>query len=90
LRNEGLTLGNKVLYVQTIEQKLQAQLAGIGVGHLPQQLVKNYLASGQLVELKKDTPTTENNERYIAWKITNKGKVLKRFVELLSIAFLGK
>ena len=83
MRNEGLTTGKQVLYVQTMEQKIQAQLAGLGVGHLPQKLIQAYLDSGALVKLTTEEPTTENQERYIAWKISNKGKALKRITQLL-------
>lgn len=40
--NEGLTTGNQVLYVQPMGQKNQAQLAGVGVGHLPRKLGRTF------------------------------------------------
>jgi DNA-binding transcriptional LysR family regulator len=83
LRNEGLTIGKQVLYVQTMEQKIQAQLAGLGVGHLPRKLIQAHLESGALVALSTGEPTTENLQRYIAWKISNKGKALNRLTQLL-------
>ncbi len=86
LRNEGLTTGKQVLYVQSIEQKIQAQLAGLGVGHLPRKLIQTHLDNGVLVKLTTREPTTENLERHIAWKISNKGKALKRLTQLLSDA----
>jgi DNA-binding transcriptional LysR family regulator len=84
LRNEGLTTGQQVLYVQTMEQKIQAQLAGLGVGHLPRKLIQGYLDSGALIKLSTDAPTTDNLDRFIAWKISNKGKALKRLTQLLN------
>jgi len=84
MRTEGLRPGNKVLYVQTMEQKVQAQRAGLGVGHLPRRLIQTDLDSGALVQLLTQNRTTENAERHIAWKVGNKGRSLKRFVELLS------
>ena len=86
MRNEGLTTGTQVLYVQTMEQKIQAQLAGLGVGHLPRKLIQKYLEDGKLIPLVTDKRTTENQERFIAWKINNKGKALKRLTQLLSDA----
>lgn len=83
MRTEGLSTGRQVLYVQTMEQKIQAQLAGLGVGHLPRKLIQAYLDSGVLVRLTTGAPTTENQERHIAWKISNKGKALKRLAQLL-------
>ncbi len=47
MRTEGLTTGKQVLYVQTMEQKIQAQLAGLGVGHLPRKLIQAHLDSGR-------------------------------------------
>jgi DNA-binding transcriptional LysR family regulator len=87
MRTEGLTTGKQVLYVQNMQQKIQAQLAGLGLGHLPRKMIQTYLDNGALVTLTTDDPTTENRERYIAWKISNKGKALKRLTQLLSDAF---
>jgi DNA-binding transcriptional LysR family regulator len=86
LRNAGLTTGAQVLYVQTMEQKIQAQLAGLGVGHLPRNLIQGYLDSGALVKLSTERPTSESLNRFIAWKISNKGKALKRLTQLLNDA----
>ncbi len=87
MRAAGLTTGKQVLYVQTMEQKIQAQLAGLGVGHLPRKMIQAYLDSGTLITLTTDHPTTEDQQRYIAWKINNKGKALKRLSQLLSDTF---
>jgi DNA-binding transcriptional LysR family regulator len=87
MRAEGLTTGKQVLYVQTMEQKIQAQLAGLGIGHLSCKLIQMYLKSGALVKLTTEASTTENLERYIAWKISNKGKALKRLTRLLNDTF---
>ncbi|MEQ9394610.1 LysR family transcriptional regulator [Haliea sp.] len=87
MRAAGLTTGKQVLYVQTMEQKIQAQLAGLGVGHLPCKFIQMYLESGALVKLTTETQTTENLEYYIAWRISNKGKGLKRLTQLLNDTF---
>jgi DNA-binding transcriptional LysR family regulator len=84
LRSTGLTAGKQTLYVQSMEQKIQAQLHGLGVGHLPRKLIQGYLDSGALVRLTTHKPMTEQLERYIAWKISNKGKAVKRLTQLLS------
>ncbi len=87
LRNEGLTTGKKVLYVQTIDQKIHAQLAGLGVGHLPRKIIQAHLDSGALMALATEEPTTKNEDRHIAWKINNKGKALKRLSQMICSAF---
>ena len=87
MRTEGLTTGKLVLYVQNMEQKIQAQLAGLGVGHLPRKMIQEHLDAGELVKLTVEDPTRENTECYIAWKISNKGKALKRLTQLLTDVF---
>ena len=83
-RSEGLTTGKQVLYVQNTEQKIQAIQAGLGVSHLPRKLIQVHLDNGVLVKLTTEQPTTDNLERHIAWKLSNKGKALKRLIQLLS------
>ncbi|MBV1930969.1 MAG: LysR family transcriptional regulator, partial [Porticoccaceae bacterium] len=83
LRNEGLTAGKQVLYVQNMEQKIQTLRAGLGVGHLPRKLIQAHLDNSVLVTLTTKEPTTDNLERHIAWKLSNKGKALKRLAQLL-------
>lgn len=72
-RSAGLSDGKQRLYVQTIDQKLTAILAGLGVGHLPIYRIQQYLDSGQLLELNIQSAS---HESYIAWNIANKGKAL--------------
>lgn len=93
-RNEGLT--NKGLsstsqnfymqnfYVQNIDQKLEAILAGIGIGHMPRKRVQRYLDNGQLKELK--LANVSHHEYFMAWKISNKGKGLQVLTQLLAKA----
>lgn len=93
-RNEGLT--NKGLsstsqnfymqnfYVQNIDQKLEAILAGIGIGHMPRKRVQRYLDNGQLKELK--LANVNHHEYFMAWKISNKGKGLQVLTQLLAKA----
>jgi len=80
-RSAGLTMGKKVLYVQTIDQKIEAQLAGLGIGHLPRHRIQSYLDDGKLIKLALDTGIEES---FFAWKISNKGKALRAFTQLLS------
>lgn len=46
----GLLKGQEVFTVASLQDKLQAQLRGIGVGFLPHHLVRPYLANGDLVQ----------------------------------------
>lgn len=79
-RSAGLSIGKRTLYVQTIDQKLQAQLAGLGIGHLPRHRIQRYLDSGELRLL--NMPRSEN-DNFIAWKLAHKGKALQTLSQQL-------
>lgn len=81
VQNMGLSNGKQILYVQTIDQKIEAILSGLGIGHVPKYRIQCYLESGRLKKLNLDNSAPES---YIAWKTCNKGKALKSFIELLT------
>ena len=85
-RSEGLSNDGKTFYVQTIDQKVEAIRAGIGIGHLPRHRIQHHIDNGELVVLKLGAkkPAYDN---FIAWKISNKGKVLQTLSKLLAIEF---
>lgn len=74
--------GSQHFFVSSVSQKVAAISAGIGIGYLPKYLIQNQLSSGELViiELTEPRPT---EDLYRAWKLTNKGKGLKRLTSLL-------
>jgi len=80
-RSTGLSMGKQILYVQTVDQKIEALLAGLGIGNLPRQRIQNFLDSKKLIELDVGTSNLEN---FIAWKISNKGKALHAIVQRLA------
>ena len=84
LRSEGLSSDGQKLYVQNINQKVEAILAGIGIGHLPRKLIQGHLDSGVLTELSLGEIT--NHENFLAWKISNKGKGLLTLSRLFTAA----
>lgn len=84
LSSIGLNNAGQNFYVQNMDQKVEAILAGIGIGHLPRQRIQEYLDSGQLMELKLGD--ISNHEYFMAWKITNKGKGLQALTQLLAAA----
>ncbi|TYK65232.1 LysR substrate-binding domain-containing protein [Colwellia echini] len=74
--------GKQRFYVSSIGQKIDAIIAGIGIGFLPKYLAQQYIMSGQLTEIA----LTENKVRqdlFMAWKITNKGKGLNKLTAIL-------
>ncbi len=75
--------GSQHFFVSSIAQKISAIKAGIGIGHLPKTMVQHYIEAGQLVVIElEDKPTPQ--DLYIAWKISNKGKGLKKLISILS------
>lgn len=81
-RSEGLSMDGRMLYVQNIDQKMQAVLCGAGVGNLPITRIQPYLDSGELLQLNVDT--TAQHGSFLAWKISNKGKGLQALTRMLS------
>jgi len=82
LKSAGLSIGKQVIYTQTIDQKLHAQLAGLGIGHLPLHRIQKYLDSGELIALNLKS---DNSECFMAWKIDNKGKALQNLTQKLAL-----
>jgi DNA-binding transcriptional LysR family regulator len=73
-------------YVSSVEQKIAAILAGIGVGFLPTDRIKDSLQSGKLVEIPFNA-IAKTSDALLAWKIVNKGKGLQALRTLLEKAF---
>ncbi|AWB64937.1 LysR family transcriptional regulator [Saccharobesus litoralis] len=70
-------------YVQTVEQKLQAIIAGIGIGFLPESRITKQLERGELVVIDIEQPVNPV-DLYMAWKLVNKGKALQSFRQCLA------
>ncbi len=83
-RSGGLGSEGKILYVQNLEQKLEAILVGIGIGHLPVKKIRPYLDNGSLLVL--NLPEVHQVKEYMAWKIANKGKGLQALTKQLGAA----
>jgi DNA-binding transcriptional LysR family regulator len=66
--------------VSTIQQKVDAQQSGHGVGFLPEFRIREQLRSGELVVLPLEDPPADS-PLYLAWKKNNKGKALRWFIE---------
>lgn len=81
-RSAGLNSEGQTFYVQNIDQKIEAILAGIGIGHLPRQRIHACLDSGELLPLA--LPNDSQRQSFLAWKISNKGKGLKDLTQRLT------
>ncbi|QUM84494.1 LysR substrate-binding domain-containing protein [Moritella sp. 28] len=69
-------------YVNSVEHKIQAIIAGIGVGYLPKTRIQSHLNSGDLVEIDLGEREPVSGI-YLAWKTVNKGKGLKRLRDIM-------
>jgi DNA-binding transcriptional LysR family regulator len=83
VRSEGLSSDGQMFYVQNMDQKIHAILAGIGIGNLPKHRIQGYLDKGVLLPL--DIKQQDNAESFLAWKISNKGKGLRALTETLIV-----
>lgn len=81
-RSSGIPGGPDSLTVSSLEAKLQAQVAGLGVGFLPRHVAAPCLADGRLVELTVEEPR-ERTHLYLAWRPRDAGKALKWWVAKL-------
>jgi DNA-binding transcriptional LysR family regulator len=70
------------LRVPDIRAKASAQVAGLGIGHLPRWLAAPEIAAGRLVEMQISEPRPEL-PLHLAWKTRNSGKALKWFLDEL-------
>ncbi|MEL0630130.1 LysR substrate-binding domain-containing protein [Psychromonas aquatilis] len=70
----------RILRVASMEQKILAQIRGVGVGFLPTHRIINHLESGDLVPLliDKDAPLTP---LFMGWRANNKGRAMRWFIE---------
>lgn len=66
-RTSGILNGQDVLAVPDMTTKLEAQIAGLGVGYLPKKLAEKYAASGELIIRQVAEPKPEVTS-YLAWR----------------------
>jgi DNA-binding transcriptional LysR family regulator len=81
-RSSGLAPGPDSLTVSTLRAKLEAQIAGLGVGFLPVRLARPALAEGRLVALEVEEPKPRTRV-HIAWRPRDAGRALKWWVAKL-------
>jgi DNA-binding transcriptional LysR family regulator len=82
----GLLGGQDVFTVPGMQEKLDAQLRGIGGGFLPEYLARPHIATGRLVEKQLQRPTRVIAMRY-AWRCTgdqSEGRALQWWLQQLA------
>lgn len=80
-RTSGILSGQDVLTVPDMMTKLQAQIAGLGVGYLPKKLAERYAAEGKLTIKLVAEPKPEVTS-YLAWR-SNGGKAQQWLIKEL-------
>lgn len=78
-RTSGLLEGQEALRVPDMAAKAAAQVAGLGVGHLPRRLAESETAAGRLIEKELAEPRPAM-PCFIAWRTRNAGKALAWFL----------
>jgi DNA-binding transcriptional LysR family regulator len=81
-RSAGLLSGQDTLVVPDLPAKLAAQIAGLGVGHLPLPLAAPEIAAGRLVA-KRTREARPDPPLHLAWRSDHEGKALEWFLARL-------
>lgn len=82
-RSIGLLEGQPTLRVPDIRSKASAQVAGLGIGHLPRWLAAPEIAAGRLVEKEISDPRPAM-PLHLAWRSRQPGKALAWFLAELA------
>jgi DNA-binding transcriptional LysR family regulator len=81
--NPGLLSGQELLTVPTLRDKLLAQAAGLGCGHLPRALAAPLLADGRLI-MRETVQAKAADTLFLAWRKPGRGKAMQWFLQRLS------
>lgn len=77
-RDVGLQTGQSTLTFPTLAAKAAAQIAGLGIGHLPRLLAEAEVAAGRLV-IKQEAEAMSISQISLAWRHGSSGKALEWF-----------
>jgi DNA-binding transcriptional LysR family regulator len=81
-RSSGLLSGQATLVVATVESKVAAQVAGLGVGYLPRALAERESARGTLV-IRQTAEPRQPTPLHLAWSSSHRGLALAWFTQRL-------
>ena len=79
--SSGILAGQNVLTVPDMHAKLQAQIAGLGVGYLPKKMAEHHANKGELI-IKTVAEPKPKSTSFLAWN-NNGGKAQQWLVEQL-------
>lgn len=74
--------GSQHFYVSKVTHKVEAIIAGIGIGYLPRYMAQEHIEAGRLCEIEL-VDKKLSQDLFMAWKITNKGKGLNKLKTIL-------
>jgi DNA-binding transcriptional LysR family regulator len=85
-RTAGLIGLQDVLTVPSMDAKIAAQIAGLGVGYLPSHLARDAIARGELIALTTEHGRSDagRNVVHVAWRADARGMALDWWVEELA------
>lgn len=78
----GLLDDQLTLTVDSMSQKIEAQVAGLGVGFLPLHRIRGQLARGELVTIELMTPRPAFTT-WMGWRAGHEGRALAWFLQAL-------
>lgn len=81
-KSSNIIANSQHLYVSSVQQKIYAIEAGLGVGFLPKDQIQQQLDAGSLVTLTTQS-VAAIQPLHLAWKLVNKGKGLHALVECI-------
>ena len=79
-RTTGVLSGQDILSVASLQDKMQAQVAGLGVGYLPEHMAAPMIASGKLV-VKQVATAKPDTAMYIGWRSQDEGKAISWWIK---------
>ncbi|HEY0916282.1 MAG TPA: LysR family transcriptional regulator [Solimonas sp.] len=77
-RSNGIQPGQEVLVVSSLGAKAAAQIAGLGVGYLPEHLARPHIEAGRLVE-RQVAAERSPVAMHLAWRSGEEGRALQWF-----------
>jgi DNA-binding transcriptional LysR family regulator len=82
----GLAVGQDTLTVPTMQDKLNAQIQGLGIGYVPLNLARPALEAGRLVVKQVEAESEKVTRLSLAWRARDAGKALKWWLSRLEEA----
>jgi DNA-binding transcriptional LysR family regulator len=72
-----------IMYIRCEDQQM-----GLGVGFLPRHRIAHLLADNTFVEVSVEKGTVDT-PIHVAWKMNNKGRALRWFIDAIMNAFIA-